>query len=74
MRVIDGSSVITAGDISFLETYRCIYSHLRMATDFKKILMVFDDERVGVLTGPASPRSSHGHPPMRWRIPSAGRL
>jgi hypothetical protein len=31
--------------------YRHIYSQLRMATDFKKILMVFGDGRVGMLTG-----------------------
>ena len=43
--------VIDAGGISCLEAYRYIYSQLRMATDFKKILMVFDDGRVGMLTG-----------------------
>ena len=43
--------VISAGGISCLETYRTIYSQLRMATDFKKILMVFGDGRVGMLTG-----------------------
>jgi hypothetical protein len=41
--------VITAGDFSFLEAYRSVYSQLRMATDFKKILMVFGDGRVGLL-------------------------
>jgi hypothetical protein len=43
--------VISAGVISSLEAYRYIYSQLRMATDFKKILMVFGDGRVGMLTG-----------------------
>ena len=43
--------VISAGGISCLEAYRYIYSQLRMATDFKKILMVFGDGRVGMLTG-----------------------
>ena len=41
--------VISAEGISCLEAYRYIYSQLRMATDFKKILMVFGDGRVGVL-------------------------
>jgi hypothetical protein len=43
--------VISAGEISCLEAYRHIYSQLRMATDFKKIVMVFGDGRVGMLTG-----------------------
>ena len=43
--------VISAGGNSCLEAYRYIYSQLRMATDFKKILMVFGDGRVGMLTG-----------------------
>jgi hypothetical protein len=43
--------VISAGGSSFLETYRYIYSQLRLATAFKKILMVFDDGHVGMLTG-----------------------
>ena len=43
--------VISARGISCLEAYRCIYSQLRMATDFKKILMVFGDGRVEALTG-----------------------
>jgi len=42
--------VISAGGSSGLEAYRCIYSQLRMATDFKKIIMAFGDGRVGVLT------------------------
>ncbi|MFZ0641064.1 MAG: hypothetical protein WA020_00640 [Candidatus Acidiferrales bacterium] len=43
--------LISAYGISCLEAYRYIYSQLRMATDFKKILMVFGDGRVGMLTG-----------------------
>jgi hypothetical protein len=43
--------VISARGISCLEAYRYIYSRLRMAADFKRILMVFDDGRVGMLTG-----------------------
>ncbi|HTG58873.1 MAG TPA: hypothetical protein VMG63_05615 [Terriglobia bacterium] len=33
------------------EVYRYIYSQLGVATDLKKILMVFSDGRVGMLTG-----------------------
>ena len=33
------------------EVYRYICSQLGVATDFKKILMVFSDGRVGMLTG-----------------------
>jgi hypothetical protein len=44
-------AVIGAGGSSCLEAYRHIYSQLRMATDFEKILMVFGDGRVGMLTG-----------------------
>lgn len=43
--------VISAEGISCFEAYRYIYSQLHMATDFKKILMVFGDGRVEVLTG-----------------------
>ena len=43
--------VISAGGISCLEVYRYIYSHLRVATGSKKILMVFGHGRVGMLTG-----------------------
>lgn len=43
--------LISAHGISCLEAYRYIYSHLRGATDFKKILLVFGDGGVGVLTG-----------------------
>jgi len=42
--------MISPGGISCLEAYRYIYSQLRMATDYKKILMVSGDGRVGVLT------------------------
>lgn len=35
---------------SCLEAYRCIYSQLRMATEFKKIVMMFGDRRVEQLT------------------------
>jgi len=43
--------LISGGGISCLEAYRYIYSQLRLATGFKKALMVFGDESVGVLTG-----------------------
>ena len=43
--------VMSAEGIAWLEACRYIYSQLRMATDFKKILMVFGDGRVGMLTG-----------------------
>jgi hypothetical protein len=43
--------VITERDISFVELYRCICSQLRRVTDFTKILMVFGDGRVEMLTG-----------------------
>lgn len=43
--------VISAEGISCFEAYRYICSQLRMATDFKKILMVFGDGRVEVLRG-----------------------
>jgi len=43
--------VITAGAASCLETYRYIYSHLGVPSGFKKILMVFGDGRVAMLTG-----------------------
>ncbi len=43
--------VISAGESSHLETYRYIASQLRMPAGFKKILMVFGDGSVGVLTG-----------------------
>src|SRR5262249_31694383 len=42
--------VLSAAGSSCLEAYRYIYSQLRMATDFKKIFMVFGDGRVGMLT------------------------
>ena len=43
--------VISARGISCLEAYCYIYSCLHMTTDFKKILVVFGDGRVGMLTG-----------------------
>ncbi len=43
--------LISAGGISCLEAYRDIYAQLCKATDFKKVLMVFGDGRVGMLTG-----------------------
>jgi hypothetical protein len=43
--------IISAEGISCLEAYRYIYSQLRLASDFKKVLMVFGDGRVGMLTG-----------------------
>jgi hypothetical protein len=43
--------VISARGISCLEAYRYIYSQLSMTTDYQKILMVFGDARVGMLTG-----------------------
>jgi hypothetical protein len=43
--------VISARGISCLEAYRHIYSQLRMATDFKRIFVVFGDGGVGELTG-----------------------
>jgi hypothetical protein len=43
--------VISARVISCLEAYRYIYSQLRLATRFNKVLMVFGDGRVGMLTG-----------------------
>jgi hypothetical protein len=42
--------VTSAAGISWLEALRHIYSQLRMATAFKKILMVFGDGSVGMLT------------------------
>jgi hypothetical protein len=42
---------ICAEGISYLGAYQYIHSQMRMATDFKKILMVFGDGRVGTLTG-----------------------
>ena len=43
--------VISAGGMSCVEAYRYIYSQLGMATDFRKVLMVFADGQVGILTG-----------------------
>jgi hypothetical protein len=41
--------VISAEEASCLEAYGYIYAQLRIATHFKKILMVFADGRVGNL-------------------------
>jgi hypothetical protein len=43
--------VMSASGISWLGAYRYIYSQLRMAADFEKIVIVFGDGRVGILTG-----------------------
>jgi hypothetical protein len=52
MAVGDRWLVVTnARGISCLDAYRYIYSQLRMATNFKRILMVFNDGRVEMLTG-----------------------
>jgi len=40
---------ISAGGSSCLESYRHVYSQLRIATGFEKILMVFRDGRIGTL-------------------------
>ena len=42
--------VTSARGSACLEAYRYIYSQLRMATEFKKILMMFSDERLDPLT------------------------
>lgn len=41
--------VISAGGSSCLAVYRHIYSQLRVATGFEKILMLFSDGRIGTL-------------------------
>jgi hypothetical protein len=41
--------VMSDREFSCLEAYRTVYSQLRMATGFSKILMVFRDGRVGIL-------------------------
>jgi hypothetical protein len=41
---------IGGGGIALLEAYRYIYSQLRTATEFQKVLMVFGDGGVGTLT------------------------
>ncbi len=43
-------AVISAGGASCLEAYRYICSQLRAATDFKKLLMVFEDGRIEILS------------------------
>jgi hypothetical protein len=57
---VGGRTLMVAGDrwlvvigengISFLQVYRYIFSQLRRASDFTKILMVFGDGRVEILT------------------------
>jgi hypothetical protein len=42
--------LITTAASSCFEAYRYIYSQLRMPTGFKKILLMFADGRVGILT------------------------
>lgn len=42
---------ISAGGSSRLEAYRYIYSQLQPASGYTKVLMVFGDGRVGMLTG-----------------------
>lgn len=42
--------VVSARGIAWLEAYRYIFSQVRIATDFKKIVMVFGDGRVGTLS------------------------
>jgi hypothetical protein len=43
--------LISAEGIACLDAYRYIYSQLRVAIEFKNILMVFGDGGVGMLTG-----------------------
>jgi len=43
--------LMSASGISWLEAYRYIYSQLRMAADFEKVVIVFGDGRVGILSG-----------------------
>jgi hypothetical protein len=50
--------VISAGGISCLDAYRYIWSQLRTAPDFKRILMVFGDGRVGMLRDETSLRGA----------------
>jgi hypothetical protein len=45
--------VASPDGIACLEAYRYIYSQLRMATGFEKVLMVFGDGQVGTLTEPS---------------------
>jgi len=42
--------VISARGIACLEAYRHIYSQFRKVSRFQKIVMVFGDGRVGILT------------------------
>jgi hypothetical protein len=43
--------VMSAGGTSYVEVHRYICSELRLATVYKRVLMVFRDGRVGMLTG-----------------------
>jgi hypothetical protein len=43
--------MISSRASSCLEAYRCIYSQVRVATDFKKVLVVFGDGCVEIVTG-----------------------
>lgn len=43
--------VMTGRGVLWLEAYRYIYSEVRMANDFQKVVMAFGDERVEVLAG-----------------------
>jgi hypothetical protein len=43
--------------LSYIETYRHVYSQLSISTDFKKILMVLAGGRVETLTGLCSIRT-----------------
>lgn len=47
---LDRWLVIGGGSVPWLEAYRYIYFQLRMAMDFRKILMVSGDGRVETLT------------------------
>ena len=42
--------VISGREISWLDAYRCLYSQLRLPSDFKKIFVAFADGRVASLT------------------------
>jgi hypothetical protein len=44
-------AVVSARGIACLETFRCIYSQLHIASSFKRALIVFGDGRVEELTG-----------------------
>jgi len=42
--------VMSGRGMSWLAAYRCIYSQLRLPSDFKKIFLAFADGRVATLT------------------------